>query len=150
VPVEKNPDKANLEMHNLSVWDSPDESPYVYVSFMPVSMESFFSDVSFRTAVVEGEEVEVADVAPALDESHVDIELDGEPVEVSSLRWYYAGYGDLGGSDMKYMPICLIRVERPDLPAGAHSVMVRIQDVATGATGQGAAGFTSGAASTRL
>jgi hypothetical protein len=150
VSAQKSPDKGSLEMHHLSAWSSPDESPYVYVSFMPVSMESFFSDVNFRKAIVEGEEVDVADVAPALDESHVDIELDGEPVEVSALGWYYAGYGDLGGSDMKYMPICLIRVERPDLPVGAHSLRIVIQDVATGATGEGATGFRSGATSTRL
>jgi hypothetical protein len=148
--TENNSDGKSLEMHNLSVWDSPDETPYVYVSFMPVSMESFFESVSFRRAVVEGEEVDVADVAPALDEAHVDVELDGEPVEVSSLRWYYAGYGDLGGADMKYMPICLIRVERPEISDGAHSVLIRIQDVATGATGEGVTGFTCGNVSGEL
>jgi hypothetical protein len=148
--AENGPARGSLEMHNLSVYDSPDDSPYVYVSFMPVSMETFFNESSFRRAVVEGEEVDVADVAPTLDEDHVDVELDGEPVQVSSLRWYYAGYGDLGGSDMKYMPICLIRIDRPDLSEGAHSVLIRIQDIATGATGEGVTGFTCGTTSGEL
>ena len=133
-------DSGGLELHNLSVWDSPDDR-YVYLSFAPISMETFFGEVPLRHAVVEGEEVEVADVAPALDEAHVGIALDGEPAVVSSLQWYYAGYGDLGGADVKYMPVCLIRVERPELLSGRHSISVRIEDVGTGAVGKGSATF---------
>ena len=136
-----NPDSGGLELHDLSVWDSPDDSPYVYLSFAPISMETFFQEVSFRPAVVEGEEIEVADVAPVLDEAHVRIELDGEPAVVSSLEWYYEAYGDLGGADMKYMPVCLIRVERPELSAGEHGLSVRIEDIGTGAVGEGTATF---------
>jgi hypothetical protein len=138
-------DAGGLDMHHLSVWDSADGSPYVYLSFTPISLESFAGDVRFRTAVVEGEEVEVADVAPALDEAHIGVELDGEPAEVASLQWYYAGYGDLGGADVKYMPVCLIRVERPALSPGEHDVHVRIEDVETGATGDGSATLTCSA-----
>ena len=138
-------DGDGLGLHSLSAWDSTDGSPYVYLSFTPVSMDSFFGDVRFRTAVVEGEEVEVADVVPALDEAHVGIELDGEPAGVASLQWYYAGYGDLGGSDMKYMPVCLIRVERPDLSDGEHDVHVTIEDIDTGATGDGSVTLRCGA-----
>ena len=134
-------DSGGLELHDLAVWDSPDDSPYVYLSFAPISMETFFGEVSFRHAVVGGEEVEVADVAPALDEAHVGIELDGEPAIVSSLQWYYEAYGDLGGADMKYMPVCLIRVVRPELSAGEHGLSVRIEDVSTGAVGEGSATF---------
>ena len=134
-------DSGVLELHNLSVWDSPDDSPYVSLSFTPISVESFFGEVPFRRAVVEGEEVEVADVAPVLDEAHVGIELDGEPAIVSSVQWYYEAYGDLGGADMKYMPVCLIRVERPELSTGEHGLSVRIEDVGTGAVGEGCATF---------
>ena len=134
-------DGSGLELHDLSVWDSPDDSPYVYLSFAPISMETFFEGVSFRRAVVEGQEIEVADVAPVLDEAHVGIELDGEPAIVSSLQWYYEAYGDLGGADMKYMPVCLIRVERPELSTGEHCLSVRIEDVGTGAVGDGRATF---------
>ncbi|MCK4409858.1 MAG: hypothetical protein KAW67_07215, partial [Candidatus Eisenbacteria sp.] len=134
-------DGQGLELHDLSVWDSPDGSPYVYLSFAPISMEMLFEEVSFRRAVVEGEDVEVADVAPVLDEAHVGIELDGEPVVVSSLRWYYEAYGDLGGADVKYMPVCVIRVVRPELSAGEHGLSVRIEDVGTGAVGEGCATF---------
>ncbi|MFH1689525.1 MAG: hypothetical protein ABIE42_04725 [Candidatus Eisenbacteria bacterium] len=136
---------GGLEMHHLSVWDSAAGSPYVYLSFTPVSLESFAGEVRFRRTVVEGEEVEVADVAPTLDEAHIRIQLDSKPVDVASLQWYYAGYGDLGGADVKYMPVCLIRVERPDLSAGEHDVHVRIEDVDTGATGDGSATLTCGA-----
>jgi len=134
-------DGERLELHDLSVWDSPDDSSYVYLSFAPISMETFFGEVPCRRVVVEGEEVEVADVAPVLDEAHVDIELDGEPAIVSSLQWYYEAYGDLGGADMKYMPVCLIRVVRPELSGGEHGLSVKIEDVATGAVGEGCATF---------
>ncbi len=50
-------DGKRLELHDLSVWDSPDDSPYVYLSFAPISMETFFGGVSFRRAVVEGQEI---------------------------------------------------------------------------------------------
>jgi hypothetical protein len=143
-------DRRNLQLHHLSVWDSPDDDPYVYVSFMPISMESFFGNVAFRTAVVDGEEVDVADVEPELDEDHVTVELDGKPAAISSLSWYYAGYGDLGGADVKYMPVCLIRVERPELKAGGHSLLLRIEDAGTGAKGEGAKTFTCGTASGKL
>ena len=133
-------DSGRLELHNLSVWDSPDDR-CVYLSFAPISMETFFGEVPVRLAVVEGEEIEVADVAPVLDEAHVGIELDGEPAVVSSLQWYYEAYGDLGGADVKYMPVCLIRVERPELSAGEHGLSVRIEDVGTGAVGVGSATF---------
>lgn len=134
-------DEKGLELHGLSVWDSPDDSPYVYLSFAPISMETFFGEAPFRRAIVAGEEIEVADVAPVLDEGHVGIELDGEPAIVSSLQWYYEAYGDLGGADLKYMPVCLIRVERPELLAGEHGLSVRIEDVGTGAVGEGSATF---------
>ena len=137
-------DGTRLELHDLSVWDSPDDSPYVYLSFAPISMETFFGEVPCRRVVVEGEEVEVADVAPVLDEAHVGIELDGEPAIVSSLQWYYEAYGDLGGADMKYMPVCLIRVVRPELSAGEHRLSVRIEDVGTGAVGEASATFECG------
>jgi len=133
-------DSGGLELHDLSVWDSPDDR-YVYLSFAPISMETFFGKAPFRHAVVEGEEVEVADVAPVLDEAHVGIELDGEPAVVSSLQWYYAGYGDLGGADVRYMPVCLIRIERPELSAGEHGLSLRIEEVGTGAVGVGSATF---------
>jgi len=137
-------DGNRLELHDLSVWDSPDDSPYVYLSFAPISMETFFGEVPCRRVVVDGEEVEVADVAPVLDEAHVGIELDGEPAVVSSLQWYYEAYGDLGGADMKYMPVCLIRVVRPELSAGEHGLSVRIEDIGTGAVGEGCATFRCG------
>ncbi len=137
-------DGKRLELHDLSVWDSPDDSPYVYLSFAPISMETFFGEVPCRRVVVEGEEVEVADVAPVLDEAHVGIELDGEPAIVSSLQWYYEAYGDLGGADTKYMPVCLIRVVRPELSAGEHGLSVRIEDVGTGAVGEASATFECG------
>ena len=130
-----------LELHDLSVWDSPNDSAYVYLSFAPISMETFFGEVPCRRVVVEGEEVEVADVAPVLDEAHVGIELDGEPAIVSSLQWYYEAYGDLGGADTKYMPVCLIRVVRPALSVGEHGLNVKIEDVATGAVGEASATF---------
>ena len=142
-------DSGGLELHDLSVWDSPDDR-YVYLSFAPISMETFFGEVPFRHAVVEGEEVAVADVAPVLDEAHVGVELDGRPAVVSSLQWYYAGYGDLGGSDVKYMPVCLIRVERPELSSGEHSLTVRIEDVGNGAVGNGSATFDCRAVSRQL
>jgi hypothetical protein len=116
------PDSGGLELHNLSVWDSP-EDRYVYLSFAPISMESFFGEVPVRQTVVEGEEIEVADVAPVLDEAHVGI------------------HGDLGGADVKYMPVCLIRIERPELSAGEHGLSLRIEDVGTGAVGVGSATF---------
>ena len=133
-------DSGGLELHNLSVWDSPDER-CVYLSFAPISMESFFGEVPVRHTVVEGEDIEVADVAPVLDEAHVGIELDGEPAVVSSLQWYYEAHGDLGGADVKYMPVCLIRIERPELSAGEHGLSLRIEDVGTGAVGVGSATF---------
>jgi hypothetical protein len=133
-------DSGRLELHNLSVWDSPDDH-CVYLSFAPISIETFFGEVPVRLAVVEGEEIEVADVAPVLDEAHAVIELDGKPAVVSSLQWYYEAYGDLGGADVKYMPVCLIRVERPELSAGEHGLSLRIEDVGTGAVGVGSATF---------
>ncbi len=133
-------DSGGLELHNLSVWDSSDD-PYIYLSFAPISMESFFGEVPVIHTVVEGEEIEVADVAPVLDEAHVGIELDGEPAVVSSLQWYYEAHGDLGGADVKYMPVCLIRIERPELSAGEHDLSLRIEDVGTGAVGAGSATF---------
>lgn len=142
-------DSGGLELHNLSVWDSPDDR-YVYLSFAPISMESFFEVVPLRRAVVEGEEIDVADVAPVLDEAHVGIELDGEPAVVSSLQWYYEAYGDLGGADVKYMPVCLIRVERPELSAGEHGLSVRIEDIGTGAVGVGSATFECRSGSRQL
>ncbi|MEA3409493.1 MAG: hypothetical protein U9Q95_04000, partial [Candidatus Eisenbacteria bacterium] len=142
-------DSGGLELHDLSVWDSPDDR-YVYLSFAPISMESFFGDVPLRQVVVEGEEVEVADVAPVLDEAHVGVELDGEPAVVTSLHWYYAGHGDLGGADVKYMPVCLIRIERPELSAGEHGLSLRIEDVGTGAVGMGSATFECGRKSSQL
>lgn len=144
-----NADSGGLELHDLSVWDSPNDR-YVYLSFAPISMETFFGEVPFRNAVVEGEEVSVADVAPVLDEAHVGVELDGKSAVVSSLQWYYAGYGDLGGADVKYMPVCLIRVERPELSSGEHSLRVRIEDVGTGETGAGIATFACSARSSEL
>ncbi len=142
-------DSGELELHNLSVWDSPDDR-YVYLSFAPISMETFFGEVPVRQAVVEGEEVDVADVAPVLNEAHVGIELDGEPAVVTSVHWYYAGYGDLGGADVKYMPVCLIRVERPELSAGEHGLSLRIEDVGTGAVGVGSATFECGRKSNQI
>jgi len=128
-------DSGGLELHNLSVWDSP-EDRFVYLSFAPISMESFFGEVPVRQTVVEGEEIEVADVAPVLDEAHVEIELDGETAVV-----YYQAHGDLGGADVKYMPVCLIRIERPELSAGEHGLSLKIEDVGTGAVGVGNATF---------
>jgi len=142
-------DSGGLELHNLSVWDSP-EDRYVYLSFAPISMESFFGEVPVIHTVVEGEEIEVADVAPVLDEAHVGIELDGEPVVVSSLQWYYQAHGDLGGADVKYMPVCLIRIERPELSPGQHGLSLRIEDVGTGAVGVGNATFECRAGSHQL
>ena len=142
-------DSGGLELHNLSVWDSPDDG-CVYLSFAPISMETFFGEVPVRLAVVEGEEIEVADVAPVLDEAHVGIELDGEPAAVSSLQWYYEAYGDLGGADVKYMPVCLIRIERPELSAGEHGLSLRIEDVGSGAVGVGSATFDCGRESRQL
>lgn len=139
-----------LTLNHLSVWDAPDSTPYVYMSFMPILTESLQGDVQYRKAVVEGEEVDVADVAPVLDEEHVHVELDGEAGQVTSLLWYYAGYGDLGGADVKYMPMCLIRVARPDLAPGTHVIRVMIEDTGTGATGAGTATFTCGARSSEL
>jgi hypothetical protein len=85
-----------------------------------------------------------------LDEAHVGIELDGEPAVVSSLQWYYEAYGDLGGADVKYMPVCLIRVERPELSAGEHGLSVRIEDIGTGAVGVGSATFECRSGSRQL
>ena len=143
-------EREALTLTNLSVWDAPDNTPSVYLSFMPIVTESFRGDVQYRKAVVEGEEVDVADVAPVLDEEHVRVECDGEDVQVASLLWYYAGYGDLGGADVKYMPMCLIRIARPDLAPGTHAIRVMIEDAGTGETGAGTATFTSGAGSSEL
>ena len=137
-------DGTDLTLNHLSVWDSPDNGPCVYLSFMPVSVVSLEGAVRYRKAIVEGEEVDVADIAPVLDETHVRVTLDGAPVAVTSLQWYYAGYGDLGGADTKYMPVCLVRVERPDLSLGTHSLRVEIEDVDTGATGASSTTFTCG------
>lgn len=142
-------DSGGLELHSLCVWDSPDDR-CVYLSFAPISMETFFGEVPVKHAVVEGEEIEVADVAPVLDEAHVGIELDEEPAVVSSLQWYYEAYGDLGGADVKYMPVCLIRIERPELSVGEHGLSVRIKDVGTGAVGVGSATFECGPGSRQL
>lgn len=143
-------EREALTLNNLSVWDAPDNAPYVYLSFMPIVTESFRGDVQYRRAVVEGEEVDVADVAPALDEDHVHVECDGEAAQVTSLLWYYAGYGDLAGADVKYMPMCLVRIARPDLAPGTHAIRVLIEDAGTGETGVGTATFTSGAGSSEL
>lgn len=141
---------GDIEMHNLAVWDSPDGSPNVFVSFTPISTDSYQGAVPFRRKVVDGEEVEVADVAPVLDEEHVRIELDGEPVEVASLQWYYAGYGDLGGADMKYMSVCLVRVLRPELSDGEHELRVTVEDAETGEVGEGVTTFQCQTSSARL
>lgn len=125
-----------LGLHSLKVWDAPDDSPYLYVSFTPISLESFFDGVAFRRAVVGDEEIEVADVAPTLDPAHVGVNLDGRPLRVESLEWYYAGYSDLSGADTKYMPVCLLGIERPVLEAGAHTIEVIIEDADTGSVGQ--------------
>lgn len=134
-----------LSVHNVTVWDGLAESAYLHVSFAPVSLERFFADVSFRKAVLGGEEVEVADVAPALDEEHVAVAVDGKPATVKSVQWYYAGYSDLSGADTKYMPVCIIRVERPGLESGIHRVTVSVEDTRTGASGVGESEFECGA-----
>lgn len=132
---------GNLQVHNVTVWDGFEETPHMHVSFAPVSLEQFFGNVTFRTTVLRGKEVEVADVAPALDVDHVKVKVDGRATSVDSLHWYYAGYSDLGGADTKYMPICLVRVERPALESGTHTIAVEIEDVRTGATGSGETAF---------
>jgi hypothetical protein len=132
---------GSLQVHNVTVWDGFEEKPHMHVSFAPVSLEQFFGNVTFRTTVIGGEEVEVADVAPALDVQHVEVKVDGRATSVDSIHWYYAGYSDLGGADTKYMPICLVRVERPALESGTHTIRVEIEDVRTGATGTGETAF---------
>ena len=139
-----------LALNHVSVWDAPDNTPYVYLSFMPIMSDSSGGDVRYHKAMVGGEEVDVADVAPELDEDHVHVELDGEHAAVASLQWYYAGYGDLAGADVKYMPICLVRVARPDLEVGAHDVRITVEDLVTGQTGSGSATFTCGTRSGEL
>jgi hypothetical protein len=139
-------DSRNIQLHNMAVWDSPDGSPNVFVSFTPISAEHMTGAVPFRLEVVDGEEVEVADVAPDLDESEVRIEVDGKPIEISTMNWYFAGYGDLAGADTKYMPVCLVRVARPQLAVGEHVVRVMIYDAETGATGEKVATFECGVA----
>jgi len=136
----------DLQLHNLAVWDSPDGSPNVFVSFTPVSADRMTGDVPFRKQMVDGEEVDVADVAPELDEADVRVEVDGRAVDVRSLVWYYAGYGDLGGADMKYMPVCLVRVARPELAGGEHELRLMVFDADTGALGETTATFECGAA----
>jgi hypothetical protein len=131
-----------LTLNQLSAWDAPGEAPCVYLSFMPIRNSALQGHVPYRKAIVEGEEVDVADVAPDLKEEHVRVELDGEAADVASLMWYYAGYGDLGGADIKYMPVCLVRVARPALSSGTHDVSVTIVDVDTGGTGVGLTTFT--------
>ncbi|MBN2564867.1 MAG: hypothetical protein JXB46_04070, partial [Candidatus Eisenbacteria bacterium] len=135
-----------LELHSLTAWDASQSDPCVYLSFTPISLDDLFGGAPVKRTVFAGEEIEVADVAPELDPSHVTVSLDGDPAPVLSLEWYYAGYGDLSGSDTKYMPVCVMRVERPQLAEGEHRVNVEIEDVTTGAVGRSAAVFTSGAA----
>lgn len=132
---------TGLELHELTVWSGSGDSPQLYVSFAPVSIESLFERAPVLTAVVGDEEIEVADVAPSLDIEHVRVLVDGEPVNVSGLEWYYAGYSDLSGADTRYMPVCLLNIVRPAVPEGTHTISVRIEDVGTGAVGEGEATF---------
>lgn len=134
-------DSERLELHQLTVWGGSDDSPHLYVSFAPVSVESLFERVPVLTAVVGDEEVEVADVAPTLDVEHVRVLVDDEPVDVAGLEWYYAGYSDLSGADTRYMPVCLLSIVRPAVPEGSHTMTVRIEDSRSGAAGEGSATF---------
>jgi hypothetical protein len=135
--------KGELELHSLTAWDAPEDGPSVYLSFTPISMEEFFGGVPFVRRVLAGEEIEVADCAPELTSSLVDVDVDGVDASVRSLEWYYAGYGDLTGTDTKYMPVCVMRVDRPKLAAGEHRVDVRVTDARTGAIGLGRTTFVS-------
>ena len=134
---------GELQVHNVTVWDGMTVSPHLHISFAPISLEQLFGDTRLTTVTLAGEEVEVADVAPELDEEHVRVSVDGALVRISSLSWYYAGYGDLGGSDTRYMPVCVIQIERPQMSAGVHRMTVEIEDVRTGASGSGNCSFDS-------
>jgi hypothetical protein len=149
-PGHGNASDGELQIHSLTAWDAPDDGPSVYVSFTPISMDDFFGGVSFVRRELAGEEIEVADCAPELASSLVEVRIDGAAAAVQSLEWYYAGYGDLSGTDTKYMPVCVMRVKRPRLTEGQHGVDVRIRDAATGAVGRARTTFASGGTSERL
>jgi hypothetical protein len=135
--------KGSIQLFNMAVWDSPGAHQGVFVSFTPVSGGRSADTVNFRTELVDGEQIEVADIAPELDESDVRIEIDDAPVDIVSMHWYYAGYGDLGGADTKYMPVCVIRAGRPELSDGEHALRVMIEDADAGAHGESVVAFES-------
>ena len=141
---------GELTLHSLTAWDAPGDGPSVYLSFTPISLEEFFGGVPFVKKVLAGEEIEVADCAPELTSSLVDVAIDGAATAVTSLDWYYAGYGDLSGTDTKYMPVCVMRIDRPRLGEGEHRIDVRVRDARSGAVGAGSTTFVSQAASDRL
>lgn len=139
-----------LELHGLTAWDAPEDDDSVYVSFTPISMQEFYEGVSFVRKVLAGEEIEVADCEPELSAAHVGVSVDGVETSVLSLDWYYAGYGDLTGTDTRYMPVCVIRIRRPRLSEGEHALRVQVRDVVSGADGQGSTTFVSRRPSERL
>jgi hypothetical protein len=126
---------AELTVHGLTAWDAPDD-PCVYLSFAPISPAELLGNIPLKRTMMAGEEIEVADVAPVLDSTCVDVSIDGKRAVVLSVGWYFAGYGDLSGSDTKYMPICVIRVERHAMNVGRHAVQVVLRDKSTGAIGR--------------
>ena len=131
------------EVYDLSVWNSKGGSQSFFVSFRPMSLD--------RAAEGGGEavvrdvpgigEVAVVDLAPELTAGSVEVTVDGEPVPVELLQWYWHRIpGDDGDV---YMPMALVQAARPGLDAGVHRVRVRIVDEVTGATGAAVTWVTS-------
>jgi hypothetical protein len=139
-----------IELHSLTAWDAPEDSDSVYVSFTPISMQEFYESATFVRKVLAGEEIEVADCEPELSAAHVSVSVDSIEASVLSLDWYYAGYGDLTGTDTRYMPVCVIRIRRPRLSEGEHALSVHVRDVVSGADGRGGTTFVSRRPSERL
>jgi len=132
-----------LEVYNLAVWNSKGGAPSLFVSFRPMSLDRFLAGGEVLEAELQGDVTRVREIAPSLDAEHIQVTVDGRPVAIESLQWYYEFYADPVTSQREALRVCLLQVERPVLDSGRHVVLVSITDCETGSTGQAATYFRS-------
>lgn len=134
---------GQLEVYNLSVWNSKGGGPSFFLSLRPMSLERALANPAVAARVVGNDTLNVLDISPALARETIRVSLDDAPVEVETLQWYYERSFDKKAGTYRDMPVALLQLRRPVLTKGLRVVRVRITDAKRGTIGEGITFFES-------
>ncbi len=134
---------GQLEVYNLSVWNSKGGAPSFFVSFRPMALDRALANRPAEMRVVQDDTLLVQDISPTLSRETVRVAVDGVPTDIERFQTYYERYFDQAAKAHRYLPVVLLQLRRPGLTKGNHVVAVRITDARTGAFGEGTIWFES-------